>query len=74
MNTEKLSISIPVQLSHFIEDYQATYACKSKSEVIQKALKMLQLRELEHCYRQAENEADDTLDTTAGEGLDDETW
>lgn len=74
MHTEKLSISISGTLSHFIDDYKTTHACKSRSEVIQEAIKLLQQRELEKAYHAASAEVDPLFDVTAADGLDDETW
>lgn len=74
MRAEKLSISLSDSLSHFIEEYQAMHACKSRSEVIQEALKLLQQRELEQFYREASNEVDPLFEATTADGLDDETW
>lgn len=74
MNTEKLSISLPMPLSNFIVQYQTEHECRSKSEVIQKAIKLLQQKELEECYRAANNEIDSNFDITSFDGLDDETW
>lgn len=74
MHTEKLSISLSGALAEFIDIYQATHACKSRSEVIQEALKLLQQRELEHYYREAANEIDSDFEITTSDGLDDETW
>lgn len=74
MNTEKLSISLPMPLSNFIAQYQTEHECRSKSEVIQKAIKLLQQKELEECYRAANNEIDSNFDITSFDGLDDEAW
>lgn len=74
MNVEKLSVSLPSPLVCFIDEYQAAHACKSKSEVVQKAIKLLQQKELENFYRQAEGEIDPAWDITIADGLDDETW
>lgn len=74
MHTEKLSISLPMTLCHFIARYQAEHECKSKSEVIQKAVKLLQLKELENCYREADKTIDPNFEITSFDGLEDETW
>ncbi|TAK75013.1 MAG: CopG family transcriptional regulator [Gammaproteobacteria bacterium] len=73
MNTEKLSISLPIVLAEFVKEYQATHAYKTKSEVIQEAVKLLRQKELENSYRQANKEADIGLDASVSDGLDDET-
>ena len=74
MHTEKLSISLPPSLVHFVADYQAAHACKSRSEVILEALKLLQRKELEQFYREASAETDPLYESTVSDGLEDETW
>ena len=74
MHTEKLSISLPDVLFNFIDEYQQIHDCKSRSEVVQEALKLLQQRELEHLYRAAAQETDPAFDNILNDGLDDETW
>lgn len=74
MNNEKLSISLPKPLAHFINEYQTAHACKSRSQVIYEALKLLQQKELEQCYQAASAEADPAFEITIADGLDDETW
>ncbi len=74
MHNEKLSISLPISLAHFINKYQVTHACKTRSEVIQEAVKLLQEKELQHYYREASHEVDPLFECTAADGLDDEAW
>jgi len=74
MHAEKLSISLPPRLICFIKDYQETHDCKSQSEVIKQALKLLRQKELEKAYLAANNETDSAFDVTDMDGLDDETW
>lgn len=75
MLTQKLSISLPQQQYDFIEEYQNSHHMKTRSEVIQKALYLLQQTQLEACYRDASLEIDDDFDVTSADGLDeDETW
>lgn len=76
MHTQKLSISLPLQQYEFIEHYQLEHHCKSRSEVISEALRLLQQFQLESCYKEASKEVDDgSFDATALDGLDeDETW
>lgn len=74
MQTGKLSISLSPSLTQFLEEYQAAHACKSRSEVIQRALKLLQQDELAQCYREASSEVDPLFEITTSDGLDDETW
>ncbi len=74
MNTQKLSVSIPKQLYEFIEHYQAQHHYRSRSEVINDALYLLQQVQLEACYKEANEEIDEAFDVTSADGLDDETW
>lgn len=58
MNSEKVSVSLPANLLHFVEQYRAEYGPKSRSQVIGEALELLRQRELEAAYREmAEDEA-----------------
>lgn len=45
---------------------------KSRSEVIAKALKLLQQVQLEGLYSEANNELEDDFDSVAGDGLENE--
>lgn len=74
MQTQKISISLPLQQYEFIELYQAEHHYKSRSEVISEALHLLQLAQLEACYLEANKEIDETFDSTLTDGLEDETW
>lgn len=78
MQSQKLSISIPQQQFEFIEHYQAEHHYKTRSEVISKALQLLQQAQLEACYREASKEAGevtDEFDSAISDGIDeDETW
>ncbi len=74
MHVEKLSVSLPTPFLHFVKEYQETHACKSQSEVIKTALKLLRQKELEEAYFQANSEIDSAFDITSADGLDDETW
>ena len=47
---------------------------KSRSQVIETAIALLQEKELEKSYRLAAQEADADYDITASDGLVDETW
>lgn len=58
MPAEKLSISLPADLSRFIEQYRTDHALKNRSQVIGEALKLLRQRDLEAAYREmAQDEA-----------------
>ena len=61
MHAQKFSISLPKQQCDFIEQYQAEYHVKSRSDVIKKALLILQQMQLESDYRDANQEIDDAL-------------
>ncbi|WP_414624764.1 ribbon-helix-helix domain-containing protein [Calothrix sp. CCY 0018] len=74
MNVEKLSVSLPVYLVQFIENYKLDKKCKSRSQVIEEALELLRNQELEEAYRQASAENDNAWDVTLADGLADETW
>lgn len=74
MNTHKLSISLPEQQYTFLEKYQQEHHVKSRSEVIQKALYLLQQAQLEASYKEANTEINQDFYVTNSDGLDDETW
>lgn len=75
MTIQKLSISLPQQQYEFIEHYQAEHHCKTRSEVIKKALYLLQQAQLESCYYNANQEIDNAFELTTLDGLEeDETW
>lgn len=72
--TQKLSVSIQKQQFEFIEHYKAEHHYQSRSEVIKKAIALLQQSTLEACYQEANKEIDDAWDSTAADGVDDEAW
>lgn len=74
MKAEKLSVSLPVPLVQFIESYQVTHQCRSRSQVIERALELLRMQELEDAYRQAAEEVDPAWESAIADGLSDETW
>ncbi|MDD2774594.1 MAG: hypothetical protein PHU06_01420 [Gallionella sp.] len=74
MYAEKLSVSIPAGLVGFIEQYRATHALKSRSQVIGAALELLRQRELETAYLAASQEVDADWEQTTADGLNHETW
>ncbi len=74
MQVHKVTISIPQQLYDFVENYQSEHQFKSRSEVISAALKLLQQKQLEAYYSEANQELNDEFDATAADGLEDETW
>jgi antitoxin ParD1/3/4 len=74
MAATKISVSLPESLSQFIDRYKVDQGYKSTSQVISKALALLQEQELEAAYRAAASEYDPIWDVTVGDGLSDETW
>ena len=64
MRAQKVSISLFQKQCDFIEDYQAIHHYKTRSEVIRKALYLLQQVHLEACYREANQEIDNAFDIT----------
>ncbi len=75
MQSQKLSISLPKQQCDFIEHYLIDYKRKNRSEVIKEALYLLQQKELEACYKEANNEIIKDFDNTSLDGIEDnETW
>lgn len=70
MNIQKLSISLSRQQVEFLEHYQAEHHYKTRSEVIRKALYLLQQMQLEACYQEASQEVDDAFDITTSDGLE----
>ncbi len=69
-----MTISISQPLYEFIETYQSEHHYKTRSDVISAALQLLQQKQLEAYYREANQELNDDLDVTAADGLEDETW
>lgn len=75
MFAQKLSISLNEELCEFIAMYQRQHQCKSRSEVIMKALTLLRQKHLEAEYQAAANEIDTAWDALAGDGIDaDQSW
>lgn len=71
---DKISISLPPVLLDFVEDYRVARGIKSRSQVIDVALRLLRERELDAAYRDASAEIDPAWDATVADGLDDEAW
>jgi antitoxin ParD1/3/4 len=74
MYAEKLSVSLPAALAEFVEQYRTTHACKSRSQVIERALLLLRQRELEQAYGEAAKENDPDWEITTADGLGDAPW
>ena len=73
MLAEKISVSLPPEAMSFIESYRQQHAIKSRSQVIELALRSLRDSELEAAYRAAANEVDPAWENINADGLHDET-
>jgi antitoxin ParD1/3/4 len=75
MHAQKLSISLPQQQCEFIENYLVDHHLKSRSEVIKEALYLLQQKQLEAYYSEANQEIDLAYENTSLDGLEEnEAW
>ncbi|MBA3535406.1 MAG: CopG family transcriptional regulator [Tatlockia sp.] len=75
MYAQKLSISLPQQQCDFIESYLIDHHLKSRSEVIKEALYLLQQKQLEAYYSEANSEIDLGYENTSLDGLEEnEAW
>jgi antitoxin ParD1/3/4 len=75
MHAQKLSISLPQQQCEFIENYLIAHHLKSRSEVIKEALYLLQQKQLEAYYSEANQEIDLAYENTSLDGLEEnEAW
>lgn len=74
MSQQKLSISVPETLIHFVERYKSEHDIKTKSEVVERALKLLRDQELERAYAAAASDTDPTWDAALADGLPDDDW
>ncbi|WP_337867862.1 hypothetical protein [Meiothermus sp.] len=75
MSNTKLSVSVDSQLAQFIERYQAAHGMPTKSEVVERALSLLQKNELRRQYTEAyqewlESGEAEVWEVTVGDGLD----
>jgi antitoxin ParD1/3/4 len=69
-----INLVLPASLVQFIDDYKISKGCKSRSQVIELALNLLRLQELEQAYQEASAEIEPDWELTAGDGLKNETW
>ena len=69
MTTKKISVSISSDLAVFIDRYKTNNRCQSTSQVIEEALILLQEKELEKAYQEANEEIDSEWEVVAGDGL-----
>jgi Arc/MetJ-type ribon-helix-helix transcriptional regulator len=74
MQAEKLSISLPTESVRFIEAYQSEHGIRSRSQVVEFALRMLREQSLEAAYREASGETDPAWDVVNRECLANEAW
>ena len=75
MSAQKLSISLPQQQCEFIESYLIDHHLKSRSEVIKEALYLLQQKQLETYYSEANQEIDLVYDNASSDGIEEnEAW
>ena len=75
MHAQKLSISLPEQQCEFIESYLIENHLKSRSEVIKEAVYLLQQKQLEIHYLEANQEIDAAFEHTSLDGREDnEAW
>ncbi len=79
MPVAKLSISVDRNWIQFIDNYRKTHHVRSKSEVIEQALKLLKHAELREQYKDAYQEwfnssEESVWDAVSGDGISDETW
>ena len=75
MQSLKLSISLPKEQCEFIQHYLVDHQTKNRSEVIKEAVYLLQQRELEVCYKEANQEIDSYFENTTLDGIEEnEAW
>jgi len=74
MNSHKFSISLPNTQCSFIEQYKKEHHYSNTSKVFQDAIYLLQQAHLESCYKEANEELDDSFDITLADGIDNEAW
>ena len=74
MHTQKLSISLTPEAIGVIDAYRSAHAIKSRSQVIEQALRRLREDDLESAYREASATDAAEWDATAGDGLSHEPW
>ncbi len=75
MQSKKLSISLSKQQCEFIEHYLVDHQIKNRSEVIKKAVYLLQQQELETCYKEANQEINPYFENTTFDGIEEnEAW
>jgi len=73
MSVAKISVSIPMELAGFVENYRKKRRL-TRSQVFEEAVRLLRSRELEAAYKEAQGEADKEWENTVADGLTDEAW
>lgn len=74
MANTKLSVSVDNRLARFIDTYQTDHDVPTKSEVVERALELLQNQELQRQYAEAYQEWEEhgeaeVWEATVGDGL-----
>ncbi len=74
MSATKLSVSVDAELATFIEHYRDRHGVKSRSEVVERALELLQEADLAEQYEAAYREWTESgeaelWDQTVGDGI-----
>lgn len=67
-------MTVPESLAEFVDSYRAQHDVRTKSEVVERALRLLRERELESDYAAAAAEADPAWEATTSDGLPDDDW
>lgn len=76
MRGMKISVSLPDEDLAYIDEYAGRVGYSSRSSVLQHAIGLLRMSEMEDAYAAAWtewNRSDDRWDTTSGDGLADAT-
>jgi antitoxin MazE9 len=76
MDGVKLSVSLPEYDVAFVDEYARRHGSSSRSSVVQRAIELLRLAELEDAYAEAWDEWGESAEakaweTTAGDGIAD---
>lgn len=74
MNQRKPSVPVPSSLARFVEKDRTAHGLKTKSGVVERALKLSREQELERDHARAAQETDSAWEATVGDGLNGEEW
>lgn len=69
----KVSVSLPESTMHFMDSYLSTHPKVNRSQMVQRALELLRLKELECAYQEANSEIDSSFECASADGLH-EAW